>query len=396
MKNNARSALLTVAVATATASGGFAAPALAAVNGSIAVDPMKVVMAPEPFRYCAVCHGVELTGNRAVDAPRLAGLPAWYLTNQMQAFRNGWRGAHPEDPKGMEMRPQATVLTPAQVTQAVAYAASVPLAPPAPPTVAGDAQRGEALYETCAVCHGARGEGSQALSAPPLAGQSDWYLVTQLAQFRSGARGTAPGDVQGAVMRASALVLPDDEAIADVVAYVNTLQEIHQGASEMNRKTAAATVLALSLSGAAIADVTRYPLPNSDFPIAQAVEIPPGSTLIYHSGIVPGPANPEAERFSPEFWGDTEAQAMSVFARIEESLTAKGLGFGDVVKMQVFLVAPSPGAGMDFNGFMNAYRRFFGTEQQPNLPARSAFEIAGLASPGMLVEVEVVLVRPTP
>jgi enamine deaminase RidA (YjgF/YER057c/UK114 family) len=164
----------------------------------------------------------------------------------------------------------------------------------------------------------------------------------------------------------------------------------------MNRKTAAATVLAISLSGAAIADVTRYPLPNSDFPIAQAVEIPAGSTLVYHSGIVPGPANPDAERFSPEFWGDTEAQAMSVFARLEESLAAKGLGFGDVVKMQVFLVAPTPGAGMDFGGFMNAYRKFFGTEQQPNLPARSAFEIAGLVSPGMLVEVEVVLVRPTP
>jgi cytochrome c553 len=230
MVNNARSVLLIAAVAAAAAAAGAgsAAPALAATaNGTTATGSTKVVVAPEPFRYCAVCHGVELIGNRAVDAPRLAGLPEWYLTNQMQAFRNGWRGAHPEDINGMEMRPQATVLTPGQVAQAVAYAASVPLAPPVAPTVDGDTRRGEALYETCAACHGARGEGSQALSAPPLTGQSDWYLATQLALFRSGARGTAPGDVQGAVMRASALVLPDDEAIADVVAYVNTLQETH-------------------------------------------------------------------------------------------------------------------------------------------------------------------------
>jgi enamine deaminase RidA (YjgF/YER057c/UK114 family) len=49
---------------------------------------------------------------------------------------------------------------------------------------------------------------------------------------------------------------------------------------------------------------------------------------------------------------------------------------------------------MDFDGFMTAYRRYFGTEAQPNLPARSTFQVAGLAAPGMLVEIEVVLARP--
>ena len=42
---------------------------------------------------------------------------------------------------------------------------------------------------------------------------------------------------------------------------------------------------------------------------------------------------------------------------------------------------------------MRAYRKYFGTEAQPNLPARSAFQVAGLAAPGMLVEIEVVLAR---
>ncbi|MCZ6620031.1 MAG: RidA family protein [Gammaproteobacteria bacterium] len=143
-------------------------------------------------------------------------------------------------------------------------------------------------------------------------------------------------------------------------------------------------------------ELTRYPLPNnSTFPIAQAVEIPAGTTLVYHSGATPRPANPDAERYSVEFWGDTETQTTSVFDRMEASLKNLGLGFGDVVKMTVFLVGtPEQDGRMDFQGFMNAYTRHFGTEAQPNLPARSAVQVAGLAAPGMLVEIEVVLARP--
>jgi enamine deaminase RidA (YjgF/YER057c/UK114 family) len=160
------------------------------------------------------------------------------------------------------------------------------------------------------------------------------------------------------------------------------------------KKLAATTLLLGSAAVAAQADVTRHPLPGSDFPISQAVEVTADTTIVYHSGMVPGPANPDAERYSPEFWGDTEAQTLSVFGRLEESLKAKGLDFGDVIKMQIFLVAPEGEKMMDFQGMMRAYRKYFGTEEQPNLPARSAFQIAGLAAPGMLVEIEVVLARP--
>jgi len=144
------------------------------------------------------------------------------------------------------------------------------------------------------------------------------------------------------------------------------------------------------------ADVTRHPLPNnSTFPIAQAVEASADSTLIWHSGTVPGPANPDAERGTREYWGDTEAQALSVFSRMEASFEKLGVGFGDVLKMTVFLVGdPELGGRMDFDGFMRAYTKYFGTAEQPNLPARSAVQIAGLAGEGMLVEVEVVLARP--
>ncbi len=102
------------------------------------------------------------------------------------------------------------------------------------------------------------------------------------------------------------------------------------------------------------------------------MEVPAGKTIIFHSGITPTPANPKAVEGSPEYWGDTQTQALSAFARIKESLDSLGLGFKDVVAMTVYLVGDPAKAGrMDFTGFMAAYSQFFGTQEQPNLPARS-------------------------
>jgi enamine deaminase RidA (YjgF/YER057c/UK114 family) len=66
-----------------------------------------------------------------------------------------------------------------------------------------------------------------------------------------------------------------------------------------------------------------------------------------------------------------------------------GLGLGDVVMMRIFLVAPPGEARMDFAGMMTAYREFFATEAQPNRPARSTMQVAGLVDPQWLVEIEV-------
>jgi len=96
----------------------------------------------------------------------------------------------------------------------------------APPgTITGDADKGSAHYSTCAACHGVRGEGNIALGSPALTGLNDWYLVTQMRNFRDGARGSHAGDTYGMQMRASARLLPDDEAIRDVVTYILTLQD---------------------------------------------------------------------------------------------------------------------------------------------------------------------------
>lgn len=138
-------------------------------------------------------------------------------------------------------------------------------------------------------------------------------------------------------------------------------------------------ISSLLISSMSIADVTRYALPNnSTFPIARAVEVTADTTLIFHSGQVPGPLNPEAERGSAEYYGDTYAQAENIFAKFIASFEELGVGFEDVVKMQVFLVGdPALDGKMDFAGFMRSYSKYFGTEEQPNKPARSAFQIAG-------------------
>lgn len=140
--------------------------------------------------------------------------------------------------------------------------------------------------------------------------------------------------------------------------------------------------------------VVRHGLPNSTFPISMAAEIPPDATLVYLSGTVPEAVNADAPEGSAERYGDTAAQTQTTLASIEDKLRSLDLDMGDVVKMQVFLVAPAGADGMDFAGFMDGYTQFFGTDDQPMLPTRSVLEVSGLANPSWLVEIEVVAVRP--
>ena len=140
-------------------------------------------------------------------------------------------------------------------------------------------------------------------------------------------------------------------------------------------------------------DVIRHKTPGSDFPIARAVEIPAGKTTVYVSGMVPSVADEKADKTTPAAWGDTKTQTLSVLAHIDSALKDMGLTMGDVVKMQVFLVAPE-GQPADFKGFMEGYTQHFGTEAQPNLPARSAMIVEKLVNPNWLVEIEVTAVRP--
>lgn len=148
---------------------------------------------------------------------------------------------------------------------------------------------------------------------------------------------------------------------------------------------------ACALVGVASAEVTRHPIPNSTFPIAQAVQVTGNVTTYYVSGQVPPVVNKGADPSSQAAYGDTRTQTVGVLNRIKGILEGFGLSMADVVKMQVFLVH-STSAPMDFKAFMEGYTQFFGGSQ-PNLPARSVLGVASLANPGFLVEIEVIAVK---
>ncbi len=114
----------------------------------------------------------------------------------------------------------------------------------------------------------------------------------------------------------------------------------------------------------------------------------------YLSGQLAEPVTPaDKEKGIAAEYGDTKTQAASVFAKIQKALQAQGLDMGDVVKMTVFL-GPDPKTGkLDFAGMQSEYLKYFGTATQPNKPARSAFQVAALAAPWALLEIEVIAVK---
>jgi cytochrome c553 len=174
------------------------------------------------FTTCAGCHSPDGRGNRYMNAPNLTGIDAAYLVRQLRHFSALVRGGT-SDFYGWQMNGRAKAMpSDRAIRDVVAYVGTLPVVKPVV-TLKGDAMRGQALYATCAACHGAKAEGNPALGAPALALLDDWYQVRQLQGYRTGGRGTHASDTPGQQMRAALTVLRDDRALTDVVAYVTSL-----------------------------------------------------------------------------------------------------------------------------------------------------------------------------
>ena len=190
----------------------------------LAKAPGDVVAGQAGYAVCASCHGQNGEGNKQLNAPKLAGQEHWYLRRQLDYFKTGVRGSNPGDMYGMAMGPMAnTMATDQAVEDVIAYIQTLP-DEPTEKTVVGDIENGKDIYNTCAVCHGKKGEGLAFMNAPRQAGLNDWYLVTQLKNFRSRVRGAHSNDAYGMQMNMMAAILNSDEQINDVVAYINTLE----------------------------------------------------------------------------------------------------------------------------------------------------------------------------
>jgi cytochrome c oxidase subunit 2 len=172
------------------------------------------------YATCVACHGAGGEGNSALNAPALAHLDAGYIARQLRGFRAGLRGGEQDTAPAQQMRGIATTLSDVAVTDVAAYTATLAGSAPAV-TLEGDRTMGADYYnQFCGACHGPAAEGNPALNSPALAGANDWYLLAQLNAFRDGVRGSHPDDRTGRQMRAMAAVMPDEQALRDVVAFI--------------------------------------------------------------------------------------------------------------------------------------------------------------------------------
>lgn len=157
--------------------------------------------AKDIMRTCAPCHGVFGEGGKGY--PRLAGMNADYIADQLRAFKDKKR-------ENLAMLPFATEreLPERDVLDISRYLASIKLETRLPevtgamdglerlmqakmivqiPRWDGDVENGKALYgEHCAECHGNKGQGR--VKKPPLAGQYSEYLEEQIRNFVRGKR----------------------------------------------------------------------------------------------------------------------------------------------------------------------------------------------------------------
>ena len=151
-----------------------------------------------------------------------------------------------------------------------------------------------------------------------------------------------------------------------------------------------AVVIGFGASGLASAQVVR----NSTGPganILESVVIPANAEVLALSGVVPQPKDPSKRPASFDDLGDTKTQTISVLNQIKATLEKRGYKMSDVFRMTVYLTAdPKNKEGrMDFQGMNEAYRMYFGTAENPNVVARSTVQVAALAGPFYLVEIEV-------
>ncbi|RBM12919.1 hypothetical protein DI005_31220 [Prauserella sp. PE36] len=171
----------------------------------------------------------------------------------------------------------------------------------------------------------------------------------------------------------------------------------------------------------------RFNMPSGNNPsIANGVAVGCAVAVYTSSGLGPAAANPSAQAGSPERYVDlslfpggtlpagvtiTEAQAWNTLKRIVDNLTAMQARPQDVITMKCYLKRLPGASDADYAGWNRAYRHFFANADldtgkpipmpigtappvrpyvvNPARPARATTEVAGLAVPGWLIEVEV-------
>lgn len=143
---------------------------------------------------------------------------------------------------------------------------------------------------------------------------------------------------------------------------------------------------------ASAAEIVRLKNPGpTPAMILQGVKVPAGADLLFLSGQLPNPMDP-SKPMSPALtmadYGDSKTQTISTLTKIKGILAAQGYAMGDIIKMTLFIAADPKLGKMDFAGVNDGFKMFFNTADNPNTVARSAIQVAALANPNALIEIE--------
>lgn len=166
---------------------------------------------------CSSCHGA--LGQGTENVPRLAGLPAGYLTKQLHDYASKRR-------LNDNMQYIAEELTDKEMAALGQFYAELDAPSNARPALSGDLVRGRELalqgdwnldVPACYSCHGSSAWGV-GQSFPALAGQHPSYLYAQLASWKEGRRANSPVGL----MHSVALALSDTD-MRSVADYLSTL-----------------------------------------------------------------------------------------------------------------------------------------------------------------------------
>ncbi|WP_226016339.1 Rid family hydrolase [Novosphingobium sp. FKTRR1] len=156
-------------------------------------------------------------------------------------------------------------------------------------------------------------------------------------------------------------------------------------------------VLAAALATAAIAPVTAAQAQvtrvqnDTKSLILDGADVKAGTDLFFLSGKLASPVDPTktfADVKSIDDLGDTKTQTISALNNIKETLASRGYAISDLIKLTLFVAADPKLGKMDFAGANEGFKQFFKTAENPNTVARSTFQVAALAGPYFLIEIE--------
>lgn len=156
-----------------------------------------------------------------------------------------------------------------------------------------------------------------------------------------------------------------------------------------------ALLAAALLPASAGAQVTRINR-NPNAIILEGAKVAAGTEMIFLSGQLAAPLDPKkpmSMTMTPDDFGDTKTQTVSTLNKIKEVLATQGYTMADVIKLTLFIAADPKTGKMDFAGANAGYKEFFGTKENPNLAARSTFQVANLVAPQFLIEIEAIAAK---